>query len=312
MAAGENPKELIRRIRFRHLHMLLELQRLGTLRATAQVLNQTQPALSKTLGEIEQAFGFELFVRGPRGLAPSPRGEVVLRGASVLLAELGHMFAEASHAASRPKETLRIGALPFAAHGLVPGLLRTIHKTSPDLYFEIREGSTTQLFEATAKGDIDAAICTYSKATLSAAQAEQLQFLKIAEERFVVVVPKSHPLCRRKSVNWKHLAEERWVLPRPESLLRNAVEARFLAEGLSAPSPVVVSNSPTTNVKLVAEGVGLTCVPASTIGDFERAGKVRRLHIEPEIEAVAVALFHRQGAIAEGRLKGLRQALAST
>ncbi|MCZ8256408.1 MAG: LysR family transcriptional regulator, partial [Polaromonas sp.] len=78
-------ERLVARLRFRHLRLITELQRGGSLRAAAQALNLTQPALSKALAEIEGAFGFALFTRTARGLTPTPQGVVALRGAALLL-----------------------------------------------------------------------------------------------------------------------------------------------------------------------------------------------------------------------------------
>ena len=70
-AAPSQVDHLVARLRFRHLRLITELQRDGSLRAAAQTLNLTQPAVSKALGEIESAFGFALFTRMARGVTPS-------------------------------------------------------------------------------------------------------------------------------------------------------------------------------------------------------------------------------------------------
>ncbi|MCY7318138.1 MAG: LysR family transcriptional regulator, partial [Ramlibacter sp.] len=95
MARSEDPEteRLITRLRFRHLRLIAELERGGSLRAAAQALNLTQPALSKALGELEGAFGFPLFTRTARGVTPTAQGQRVLRGAGMLLSELAHLRA---------------------------------------------------------------------------------------------------------------------------------------------------------------------------------------------------------------------------
>ena len=64
---------LVSRLRFRHLRLLVELHRCGTLSKAAATLHLSQPALSKTLKEVEEAFGFPLFRRGAFGSRPSNR-----------------------------------------------------------------------------------------------------------------------------------------------------------------------------------------------------------------------------------------------
>lgn len=301
-------RELIRRVRFRHLQMILELERLGSVKAAAQALHLTQPAVSKTLSEVERAFGFALFIRGPRGLRPSQQGKVVLRGASVLLAELDHVLADAQQTTPQPKETIRLGALPFTAQCLAPGLLARLINESNQVIVEITEGGVSQLFDAVVRGDLDAALCSYSGAAMASSGSGQLRYDKVGEEPFVVIAPAKHPLARKRRVGWPDLASESWILPSPGSFLRQVVEARFIGEGIPPPQPVVVSNSPITNAGLVAQGLGLASVPASTIGEMERAGKVRRLNIHPSIEPVAVAMVYRNGATEQARVAKLRDA----
>ncbi|MEJ8851135.1 LysR family transcriptional regulator [Variovorax rhizosphaerae] len=288
--------------------MLMELERLGSVRAAAESLHLSQPAVSKTLGEVERALGIELFIRGARGMKPSPRGQVVLRGAAVLLSELGHLLADARQVAPKPRTTIRLGMLPFAAQTLAPALLSRLLKGSDAWQVEISEGGVMQLFDAVLRGELDAALSSYSAAALSVSGSDRLRYDKLAEERFVVVSSIRHPLATRRKLGWQELAGEPWILPSPGSFLRQALEARFIGEGIAAPTPLVVSNNPVTNLGLVAQGVGIASVPASTIGEAERGGKLCQLRIQPEIEPAAVALVYREGAQDHERVATLRQA----
>jgi len=89
-AAQQDIRRLAARLRFRHIEQLSLLQHQGvSLRVAAQALHQTQPALSKSLREVEAAFGFALFVRSARGLASTSRGERALCGATLVAARTG-------------------------------------------------------------------------------------------------------------------------------------------------------------------------------------------------------------------------------
>jgi len=301
-------RDLVRRMRFSHLQMLMEIERLGSVRAAAEALHLSQPAVSKALGEVERAFGFELFIRGARGLKPSQKGEVVLRGAAVMLSELAHVLADARQAGPKARTTIRLGVLPFTAQALAPILLSRLLKGSDAWQVEIAEAGVKELFDAVLRGDLDAALSGYSAATLTASGIHRLCYDKLSEEHFVVVAPSGHPLARRRRVGWFELAGEAWILPSPGSFLRQALEARFVAEGIAAPSPCVVSNSPVTNLGMVAQGLGIASVPASTIGDIERSGRVSRVRVQPEIEPAAVAMVYRDGAQDQARIAALRNA----
>src|SRR5258706_6190309 len=118
-----DPGRLLARLRFRHLQMLAALDETGGIRRASARLNRTQPAISKSLPELEGAFGFALFERTPRGLVPTAQGTVVVRGAALLVNEARQLHAEAHAAEADQAATLRIGTIPFLAHSLVPRVL---------------------------------------------------------------------------------------------------------------------------------------------------------------------------------------------
>src|SRR5215467_6987729 len=90
--------QLLARLRFRHLQLIAEIERSGSLSASAAALNLTQPALSKALKEVEAMLGFRLFDRGARGLQKTVQGDIVMNGAILMLRELEHLYAEARSA----------------------------------------------------------------------------------------------------------------------------------------------------------------------------------------------------------------------
>src|SRR5215468_9712831 len=113
---------LLARLRFRHLQLIAEIERSGSLSASAAALNLTQPALSKALKEVEAMLGFPLFSRGARGLQKTSQGEIVMHGATLLLRELQHVHAEAQSAGpdGRIAGILRLGAPAYLSASLLP------------------------------------------------------------------------------------------------------------------------------------------------------------------------------------------------
>jgi DNA-binding transcriptional LysR family regulator len=74
-------------LKTRHLVLLVELGRHGSIAHAAQAANLTQPGASKLLGELEHALGVQLFERLSRGVAPTWYGKVLIRRAGAALAE---------------------------------------------------------------------------------------------------------------------------------------------------------------------------------------------------------------------------------
>ena len=304
----EDPEteRLISRLRFRHLRLIAELERGGSLRAAAHSLNLTQPALSKALGELEGAFGFPLFNRTARGVTPTAQGQRVLRGAGMLLSELAHLRAEAA-ASDNPTAVVRIGAPPFVAQGYLPAVLARLVQHDPPVRVQLLEERVPLLLEALAGGQLDALVTSYPT-RMPEAGAVQLEFHKLFDAEFVVIAPPGHPLARARQVDWRRLVNEPWVMPAPTSMLRRLIDQGFLQAGLVPPLPVVESTSPVTNVQLVAAGLGLSGAPAATVRHELAIGRVKRVRVSPSIAPGPVALICRAGVV-NPRVALLREAL---
>jgi LysR family transcriptional regulator of abg operon len=299
------PRHLVARLRFRHLQLLVELRKGGSLRAATVVLNLTQPALSKALNEIEGAFGFPLFVRGARGMTPTPRGEIAIRGAALLLEELAHVGAEAS---ADPAETvLRIGAPPFLAQAYLPAVLVRLVQGNARVRVQLQEERVPRLLQRLLDGRLDALITSYPT-ELPEAAGQALRYEKLFDADFTVIASPNHPLVRARRVSWQRLAEEPWVMPVPNSMVRRTMDEVFSRAGVLMPVPVIESTSPVTNLRLVAAGVGLSAVPTTTVHAALVLGEVKRIHAHPAIPPAPVALITRSTP-ENPRLVLLRRAL---
>ncbi|EHK66515.1 LysR family transcriptional regulator [Achromobacter arsenitoxydans SY8] len=289
--------------------MLQVLQSTGSLRAASQALNLTQPALSKALTEIENAFGFVLFLRTARGLAPTAQGAVVLRGAAMLLEELAHLRTDAS-TADRFAAKIRIGAPPFVAQTYLSGVVEKLVNQPSPLRVQLMEDRVPALIQALQQGEIDALITTFPLQLLESG-AGALRCIKLFEVQFAVVGPAKHPLVRSRRVDWSRLSQERWVMPAEGSMGRKLIEDCFTHAGLPAPLPVVESTNPTTGIQFIAAGLGIGIVPDMTL--LRRspllAGSVKQIRVHPEPPSSVVALIFREGA-ANPRVALLQEALA--
>ena len=299
--------QLVSRLRFRHLQLMTELKRGGSLRAAAQVLNLTQPALSKALGEIESAFGFALFTRTARGVTPTASGEVAIRGAALLLQELAHVREEAA-AGGSTAAIVRIGAPPFVAQGYLPPVLLRLCRRDPPVRVHLLEERVPVLMQALVAGEVDALVTSYP-AQMPQAGAVALVYEKLFDAEFHIIAPPGHPLARARQVDWQRLALEPWVMPAQASMVRRVIEECFMRAGAVAPVPVVESTSPVTNVQLVAAGLGLSATPAATARHAISLGQVKRVRAVPPIAPGPVALIYRAG-VENPRVMLLREALA--
>lgn len=301
---------LLARLRFRHLQLIAEIERTGSLRGSAGALNLTQPALSKALKEVEEILGFPLFIRGAGGLQKTLQGGIVMHGATLLLRELQHVHAEANAAGpnGRVAAILRLGAPAFLSFSLLPRIVARLTTASPPVTVSLHENNVPTLIEALLGGTLDALVSVYNPEAMASAAGRGVRFEKLCEEQYVVIAPSAHRLGKTRNVSWQVLAAEPWVLTRKPSLARVFVEDSFRSHGLEPPSPLCESDSPVTNARMVAEGVGVSSVPMSTAREAESAGRVRRVRLQAPQPRAMLGLIYRAAAANHPRIALLRNA----
>lgn len=297
---------LLSRLRFRHLQLLVELGRGHSLRAAAAAFGVTQPALSRTLGEAEAAFGLKLFERSVRGMVPTTAGEAAIRGASLLMEEAIHLRSEA---AQEDRATLiRLGATPFVAQGYLPDRLPLLAARDPPVRISLIEADIPTLVDKLLNGELDAALCSLSGAIRQPGM-RRLRYEGLFPAGFAVIASRQHPLARAKRVPWEVLARERWVLPPATAVLYRMVEEEFFRHGLTMPRAFVEAGAPVTAARLAAAGAGLAVVPALTLTYLRAEGGCLRIAADPPLRTEEIGLVSRAGAVNE-RVAAIRAMLA--
>lgn len=299
------PSRLASRLRFRDLQLLVALADGSSLRKAAELMNVTQPALSRTLTDIEGTFGCALFVRGSRGLQPTVQGLAAMRGALQLLKELDRVGEEVEFSA-KSESVIRIGAPPFVAHGHLPRLMAQMRANGQTVRLKLVEGVVNDLFDKLLQGDVDALFTTYADRWV---EGERFAYESLFPSHYVLIAPPEFRWTARGhgKAALAQLAEMEWVMPGYNSMLRKDIEKAFLAAGVAPPRPIVESNHPFTMVHFVAAGCGLGFVPQETLHRL-KPGVVREVPLTPPLISGPVALIYLAGS-QNAQLNSLRRAL---
>src|SRR3954469_16578884 len=127
----------------------------GSLLKASAVLGITQPALTKSLQELEDIVQARLFDRHSRGMRTTEAGLVFVRTARRMLAELRRLDEDLDQLSSPSGGSVALGALPVAAAGVLPGTLARLKATDPDIRVRLQQGRTEDLLPLLASGEID-------------------------------------------------------------------------------------------------------------------------------------------------------------
>src|SRR5690606_10896266 len=121
------------RVKFRHLHTFLEVARQKSIVKAAEILNVSQPAVTKTIRELEEALGVAMFEREGRGIRITRYGEVFLRHAGASLTALRQGIDSVSQDLFDMAPPVKVGALPTVSTRIMPRAM--------SLFLEERTGS---------------------------------------------------------------------------------------------------------------------------------------------------------------------------
>ena len=147
-----------RRIKIRHIQAFVEITRQGRMNRAAEALYLTQPAMSRTLKELEEIVGQPLLIRSRAGVTLTPQGKVFLHFARMSLAALRRGFDGVAQVERRGRSLLSVGLLPSVAAWLMPEVVREAELALPELALRILDGPHTYLIERLRSGDLDLVI----------------------------------------------------------------------------------------------------------------------------------------------------------
>ena len=217
---------LDRRIRLRHIQAFVEIIRQGSLKRAAEALFLTQPAISRTIAELEEIAGARLMTRSRRGVTLTPQGEFFHDHALNALAALSNAMAGLSGEGEAAALSLRAGALPSVAARLMPEVVADLQASAPHLQLTILDGAHGHLTSALRSGDLDVVI-----GRLGAPETMQgLSFTQLYLEDVAVVVRPGHPILDDPDL--RRIADFPVIYPPEAAAIRPFVERLLIAEGV--------------------------------------------------------------------------------
>jgi DNA-binding transcriptional LysR family regulator len=289
-----SPDYLVRRLRLRHLELLVALADAGTMRAAAARLHLSQPALSKMLGEIEAGFGARLFERSPQGLAANALGQAVVYRSRVILGELARGKDEVDALRTGATGVLRVGTLSVTA--AVPQAVVQLRRRLPGARVQIQEGRVRDMIQRLLDGELD---CVFGAITPELLTSDLLRLLQpevLLEDELCVLCADKHPLARSRKLRWADLHAQPWVAPPKDTLVRQALMTAFLNEGLEPPEPAIeVLSSVTVGSVLRLDAALLAAVRFEHARDEVARGGVRRVAVSPVVPLPSLGLYTRRG-----------------
>ena len=226
--------------------------------AAATSLNLAQPALSRTIKELETHLGAPLLVRDTRNVRLTDIGKFFLEEARQALNHVSRAEHIARGMARGELGRLTIGYTTFVGHDLLAPLVKQFRQGQPNVRIELSNAPSDRQRVALLEQKTDIAL------TLGPCSIPGIASIPIREEPLAVVMPGDHPLAEKTAVTVADLRGEKLIMGSESmwSVYRRTILSEFEREGVP---PQIAFEAPTTEIifSLVSAGMGLTVFPMS-------------------------------------------------
>jgi LysR family pca operon transcriptional activator len=218
------------RIKFRHLHTFLEVARQQSVVRAAEILNISQPAVTKTIRELEDVLGVAVIERNGRGIRITHYGEVFLKHAGASLSALRQGIDSVSQELFSTAPPVQVGALPTVSNRIMPRAMALFLLETPGARVKIVTGDNAVLMEQLQLGELDLVVGRLAPAE----KMTGLSFEHLYSEQVVFVTRIGHPLLEAKPTVFDNLQNFPVLIPTKSSIIRRSVEQFLIANGIAS------------------------------------------------------------------------------
>ncbi|MGD2173739.1 MAG: LysR substrate-binding domain-containing protein [Gammaproteobacteria bacterium] len=240
----------------------------GTATRTAKVLGITQSGVSRSLSQLEQNLGMQLFIRQKNRLLATPEAQELHDEILRLVSNLDEL--EHSVMALREFGASRIGiaVIPGLGFGFIPALIGRLRQVNPRLAIYLDIMSSHDVVHAVEAGAFDIGFVTLP------ITSNQLVVEELIETEAVCLLPKDHPLAESDSIGPEQLAGQHLVVPNQPNIAADQLLRLIASHGIR------IAGKTEANIgsicSLVGNGVGLSVINPITALDLAHEGMVAK------------------------------------
>jgi DNA-binding transcriptional LysR family regulator len=263
----------------RQLRLFMAIVDEGSLNRAAQVVNITQPTLSRLMAEMERKLGQRLFERNAKGMLPTAAGELLIPYARLILHEMdaADEALQALHGLQRG--TVRVGAVATVARSILPPAIGQLLAQSPGLRVTLLEGPDDQIVAALLQRKIDVMITTAMPRTEGISAIRECPY----DDTYATFCAADHPLAKRPVVTLTDVLDQRWTMPAAGATPRVLLDRILAEQARTAPTIAIETTSIDVMISCVAKTDLLGWLPRPLLNNAISGGLIRLLHV-PELE----------------------------
>ncbi len=267
----------------------------------------SQPTLSVSIKKLEEELDVRIFERGTSEVSVTPLGQEIVRQAQAVIEQAAQLKEIAKRGKDPVAGPLRLGVIYTIGPYLLPDLVRQAIDKVPQMPLMLQENFTAKLLEMLRTGELDCAIMAEPFPDAGLASAP------LYDEPFMVALPKTHALAKRRNVSAEELKRETMLLLGTGHCFRDHVlevcpeYARFSSDAEGIRKSFEGSSLETIKY-MVASGMGITVVPQLSVSkDF--SGHITYIPFAPPVPTRRVVLAWRRTFTRYEAIAALRNAI---
>ncbi len=226
----------------------------GSLRAAARQLEVTQPAITRSIQELEKELGVVLFERRAKGVSLTKMGELLLRRSKAVRSELQRAQDEIDQLRGEKHGQICVCMSGVPHMAMLPDAMAAFRQRYPDVKLDIIDGLLPGVETELKDGVVDC----YIGPTMEEVSPE-LNAEKLFDSRRVIVGRRGHPLANARSL--KELVDAEWVTTSVTYRAEEEIAPLFAQNGLPPPRMIVHARSALTFLFTVAYSDLLMLLP---------------------------------------------------
>lgn len=260
----------------------------GSLRAAARQTDGSQPAISRSIQELEKELGVVLFERSPTGVQLTPMGQVFLRRASSVRNELRVAQEELDQLRGETHGRLRVAMSSVPHIALFPNALRPFRLRYPNVTIDIIDA----VFATVESGLKESRVDVYF-GPIPGDVGPELVTEKLFDNTRLIVGRKGHPLAHASSL--RDLVDAEWITTSITHAAEEELGPLFAQNGLRAPKLVVQAHSTLTFLVSLVYSDLLMMLPIQWTKSPLMRDAVEPLRVSEMLPAPPICLVRRSG-----------------
>ncbi|QXE02611.1 LysR family transcriptional regulator [Terribacillus sp. DMT04] len=221
----------------------------------ARALSISQPALSRSIGKLEEQLGVPLFEKRGRGIVRSVYGDAFYVHAVKILEEMEQAEKQIQKMKDPHYGEITLGFMRSQGLQHIPHVMKNFKESYPSVQFSLNQGSTEELINQLKEGKLDLCICNMNQGE------EGLAWQQLWSDQLYVYVSDAHPLAWKQQLTLEEIEKEPFLLISPGFSARVMFEQIVEKYGLK-PNVAFESEDIMTILGFVAAGQGVALLPA--------------------------------------------------